>query len=302
MTTQFTSSFRTTDSAPSGVGAFKATGAYRAAKLTWTAPAINDLDRYIVRMATGSTVPATVTAGASAYSGTGTSVSVKNLVQGTTYSLRIWPRDRTGHYGPSSALTILGTTESVTSNVTSITSGGSVTVRSRITRGDNGAGLPGVPMQLYGRRVGTSDGVLVATLVTSTTGAVSFTHRPTASVDYWWVYRGSTAFVGSASAMRRVGVRPVVTGTVSRATLRLGGTFTISGAVAPSHAGRTVYVQRYVGSGRWTTVASGALTAASTYAITLRPTWRGTFTYRTYLPAHTDHLASYGPSRVIKVT
>ena len=110
------------------------------------------------------------------------------------------------------------------------------------------------------------------------TSPVSFAHKPTTSVDYWWVYRGSTTFVGSASAVRRVGVRAAVTANLSRTGLPLGSTFTVSGSVSPSHAGRTVHVQRYAGNNAWTTVSSRALTSTSTYAFTVKPTARGTFT------------------------
>jgi subtilisin family serine protease len=301
MTTAFTSTYRTTDTPPPAVGGFKVAGGFRAATLTWTAPAINDLDRYIVRMATGSTAPASVTSGSSAYSGAGTSVSLA-LAQGTTYSFRIWPKDRGGNYGPSSAVTIVGTTETMASNVTSVTYGGSVTVSTRITRGVNGAAVAGVPMQLYMRRAGTTAWALLATRTTSSTGTVSVVHKPTTSLDYQWIYRGSNTFVGSASAVRRVSVRAAVTSAVSRTTLPLGGTFTVSGSVAPTHAGRAVYVQRYAGNNVWTTVTSRALTSTSTYAFSVKPTARGTFTYRVYLPADTDHLASYSPSRAVKVT
>ncbi|GAB3886577.1 S8 family serine peptidase [Terrabacter terrigena] len=301
MTTPFTSTYRTTDAAPPAVGGFKATGAYRSATLTWTAPAIHDLDRYIVRMATGSTAPGSVSTGTSAYSGTGTSVTL-GLTEGATYSFRIWPKDRTGHYGPSSAVTIAGTNESMTSNVTSLTSGGTVTVSSRLTRNVTGSAVAGVPVQLYVRRAGTTAWVLLTTRTSSSTGTVSFAHKPAASVDYWWVYRGSTTFVGSGSAVRRVGVRAAVTSNLSRTTLPLGSTFSLSGSVAPSHAGRTVYVQRYAGNNAWTTVTSRALSSSSTYAFTVRPTARGTFTYRVHLPADTDHLASYGPNRAVKVS
>ncbi|MHA3835633.1 hypothetical protein ACXR8F_07910 [Terrabacter sp. AAH1] len=79
---------------------------------------------------------------------------------------------------------------------------------------------------------------------------MSVVHKPPTSLDYQWIYRGSNTFVGSASAVRRVSVRPAVTSAVSLTTLPLGGTFT----------------------------------------------------YRVYLPADTDHLASYSPSRAVKVT
>ena len=191
-----------------------------------------------------------VSTGTSAYSAAATSVSLA-LTQGTTYSFRIWPKDRSGHYGPSSAVTIIGTGETMSSNVTSQADGGSVTVSGRLTRADTRAGIAGVPVQLYVRRVGTTPWVLLTTRTSNSAGTVSFAHKPTASVDYWWVYRGSTAYVGSGSALRRVGVRTTVTSNVSRTSVRLGGTFAMFGSVSPSHAGRTVYLQRYAGNNTW---------------------------------------------------
>ena len=301
MTTAYSNTFRTADSAPPTVGAFTATGALRAVTLSWTAPAINDLDTYVVRMATGTTAPASPAAGTGVYSGTGTSVTA-DLAQGTTYSFSIWARDRTGHYSSAVARTLVGTAETMSSNVTSLTYGNSVTVGSTLTRRDTGDALAGVPVQLYWRKVGSTTWSLTATRTSTSTGAVSFVHKPTASVDYMWVYRGSTAYVGSSSTLRRVGVRMAVTSAVSRTSVGLGGTLTMSGSVAPSHAGKTVYLQRYLGSGTWTTVTSRALSSTSTYTFSVKPTSRGTFTYRVYKPADTDHLASYSPNRAVKVT
>lgn len=205
MGTAYTSTFRTADVAPPAVGAFKATGALRAATLTWTAPHINDLDRYIVRMAVGSTPPSSVAAGTGVYSGTGTSAKV-NLAQGTTYTFRIWVKDRSGRYSPAPSVRLVGTAETMSSNVTSIRYGGSVTLSSKLIRKDTGAAISGVPVQLYWRKVGSTTWNLTTTRTSSSTGTVSFAHKPTASVDYMWVYRGSTAYVGSSSALRRVSV------------------------------------------------------------------------------------------------
>ena len=157
-------------------------------------------------------------------------------------------------------------------------------------------------MQLYWRRVGTTAWNLTTTRTSSSTGTVSFAHKPTASVDYMWVYRGSTAYVGSGSALRRVGVRTTVTSNVSRTSVPLGGTFAMFGSVSPSHAGRTVYLQRYAGNNTWATVTSRALTSTSTYGFTVKPTARGTSTYRVYFPADTDHLASLSPNRTVTIT
>ncbi|KRF46755.1 Ig-like domain-containing protein [Terrabacter sp. Soil810] len=206
MTTAYSSTFRTVDVAPKGVGAFKAAGALRAATLTWTAPAINDLDRYVIRMATGSTPPSSPTTGTAVYSGTALSANV-NLTQGTTYSFRIWVKDRSGRYSAASSARLVGTAETIGSTVTSLTKGRSVTVSSKLTRRDTGGAIAGVPVQLYWRRVGWTAWNLTATRTSSSTGMVSYAHAPTASVDYMWVYRGSGTYVGSGSALRRVTVR-----------------------------------------------------------------------------------------------
>jgi len=206
MTTAYSSTFRTVDTAPPPVGAFRASGALRAATLTWTAPHLNDLDRYVVRMAAGTTPPATVTSGANAYSGTATKATV-SLAQGTTYSFRIWVKDRTGHYSASSWGRTVGTAASMTSNVTTVRKGYAVTLSGRVVRRDTGKGVAGATMQLYWRQVGTSTWKLTTTRTSSSTGAFSYAHRPAVSVDYMWVYRGSSALVGSSSALRRVTVR-----------------------------------------------------------------------------------------------
>ena len=250
MTTPFTSTFRTVDTAPPAPVAFTAAGAWASATLSWTAPAAYDLDTYIVKMAAGPTPPATVNSGTEVYWGAGTKVTVPKLANGTTYSFRIWARDRTQHYSSPATVTLVGTTTTMASSTTALTYGGSVTLSSKVTRRDTGAAIAGVPVQLLARKAGTSNWVLVATRTSSSTGIVSVAHKPTASVDYLWVYRGSATFMGSPSPARRVGVRMAITSNLSRTSVPLGGTFTLSGSVAPSHAGQTIYLQRYVGSVR----------------------------------------------------
>ena len=301
MGTAYSSTFQTVDPAPSTVGSFTATGAVRAATLSWQASAKPDVNRYIVRMAAGTTPPAGITSGTDVYSGSRTGVTVPNLDQGTTYSFRIWAQDRSGTLGPASSRTLVGTAPTMSATVASLTYGGAVTLSSKLTRRDSGAALAGTPVQLYWRKVGTTTWYLLTAPTTSSTGTVSYVSRPGASLDYQWVYRGSGSFVGSSSAAARVGVRTTVTGAVSRTSLPLGGSFTISGSVAPAHVGQVVYLQRYAGNGVWTNVASRTLSSASAYAFSFRSGWRGTFTYRMYKPADVDHLASYSPNRVVRV-
>jgi hypothetical protein len=302
MMTPFTSTFRTTDSAPPVPGSFKGTGAWSSATLSWTAPAAYDLDTYIVKMAAGPTPPATVNSGTEVYWGAGTKVTVPKLANGTTYSFRVWARDRTQHFSAPATVTLVGTSVTMSSSTTALTYGGSVTLSSKLTRRDNGTPIAGAPVQLLARKVGTSSWVLVTTRTSSSTGIVSFTHKPTASVDYLWVYRGSPIYMGAPSTARRVGVRMAITSTLSRTSVPLGGTFAMSGSVSPNHAGQTIYLQRYVGSGKWTTVTTKRLSTSSTYSFSVKPTFRATQTYRAFLWDDGDHLASFGPSRAVKVS
>ena len=164
MDAAYSSTFRTVDLVPPAVGSFTATGALGAATLTWQASTVTDLDHYVVRMAAGSTAPSSATAGTALYSGTGTSVSVPNLTQGTTYSFRIWAMDRSGTYGPPSSRTLLGTGTTMSSNVTSLTYGGWVTLTGKMVRRDTGTPIAGAPIQLYWRKAGTTAWNLATTL------------------------------------------------------------------------------------------------------------------------------------------
>lgn len=300
-TGRFSPTFRTVDVAPPAVPGLKAQGAHQAATLSWALPGITDLDKVVVRASAGTTAPSGPGQGIAVYSGTGTSAKATGLTAGTTYTFRVWVRDRSGAYGPASTVTLRGTQVSLASSTTALTSGGSVTLTGKLVRKDTGAGLPGVPVQLYGRYKGATSDTLVTTVTSGTGGALTYTHKPTKGVTYKWVYRGSSTLTGSVSPLRSVTVAPRVTGTLSRTSFPLGGTVTLSGTVAPSHAGRTVHLQRHV-SGAWKNVASRTLSTSSAYSFSIKPTARGTYTYRVHMPADADHAAGYSPLRSFKVS
>ncbi|GAA3302726.1 hypothetical protein GCM10020218_098870 [Dactylosporangium vinaceum] len=100
----FSSTFRTVDTAPAAVTGLQADGA--TAVVSWTAPAITDLDQVIVRA--GTTLPDSVTAGIGLYAGAGTSFTAANLKPGVAYTVRAFTRDRSGKItaGPSVSLTV----------------------------------------------------------------------------------------------------------------------------------------------------------------------------------------------------
>lgn len=206
-TERFSSTFSTVDAAPDPVSNFMATGALRGASLSWTVPPIADFDQVIVRMATGTTVPSSVTSGTAVYAGTGSSVTVSGLTEGSTYTFGAWVRDRSGKLSSPSTVTLTGSAVTISSSVKTLTYGSSVSVTGQLTRTDTRAAIAGASVQLYGRREGSTTWSLVGTATSSSTGYLSLSHTPSASTDYQWIYPGSTAYTGADSPLRAVQVR-----------------------------------------------------------------------------------------------
>jgi phospholipase C len=75
---------------------------------------------------------------------------------------------------------------------------------------------------------------------------------------------------------------------------------TLSGAVAPGHAGERIMLQRLVGS-RWQTQARPRLAGGSTFAATRLLTSPGTEQWRAVLPDNPRNIISYSPVAAIRV-
>jgi subtilisin family serine protease len=209
-TERFSSTFRTVnalDAAPDPVSDFTATGAVRQASLSWTVPQIADLDQVIVRRATGTTAPSSVTSGTAVYAGRESSVTVSGLTEGSTYTFRAWVRDQSGKLSSPSTVTLTGSAVTISSSVKTLTYGSSVSVTGRLTRPDTGAAITGASVQLYGRLEGSTTWSLVGTATSSSTGYLSLSQTPSASTDYQWIYPGSTAGTGADSSLQAVRVR-----------------------------------------------------------------------------------------------
>jgi subtilisin family serine protease len=300
MDVAYTSTFRTLNTAPGAVTGLIATPGVGVVNLSWTPPPITDLDQVIVRMAASITPPSSPTSGIGVYASTGTSVKVSGLLSGSPYSFAIWVHDRTGLYSTVVTKNFIGTAVSIATNTTAVTYGGNVTVTGTITRTDSHTALAGVAVHLFGRRKGTSTWTLFGTVTSSSTGTLSFVHKPAWSLDYMWQFPGNTAYMGADSVLKTVGVRVAIVMNLSTTTLTLGGTLTVSGTVAPNHAGRTVYLQRLF-NGVWTTISHTTLSSTSAYTLHDKPTVRGTYGYRVYFLTDTDHLTSYAGFKTVQV-
>ncbi|MEU1399583.1 S8 family serine peptidase [Micromonospora zamorensis] len=206
-TKRFSSTFGTADAALGPVSDFRATGALRAATLSWTVPSISDLDQVIVRRATGTTPPSSVTSGTAVYAGTGSSVLVSDLIEGSTYTFGAWVRDRSGRLSSRSTVTLAGSAVTISSSAKQVSYGRSVSLTGQLTRANTRAAIAGASVQLYGRTQGSAAWSLVGTATSNSAGGLSLSQTPSVSTDYQWSYGGSTAYTGAMSSLSTVQVR-----------------------------------------------------------------------------------------------
>ena len=127
------------------------------------------------------------------------------------------------------------------------------------------------------------------------------TYAPPALRDLKLRYvRTTDRYLSVTSSATRVKVSVVVSSSLSRTTMLLGGSATVAGKVSPNHAGKRVYLQRKTSTG-WVSVTSKLLNSTSNVSFTVKPTKRGTYTYRLSFAGDADHLGGFSPSRAVKV-
>ena len=186
------------------------------------------------------------------------------------------------------------TSTTIAQNVSSLTAGGTATISGTLRKA--GAVFPSASVRLEQRKKGTSAWAWLSTKTSTSTGAFSVAVKPTASMEYRWRFLGKSGWLASTSATKAVLVRPAITRAVNDSTIRVGGSFTVSGGVLPRLDGQSVKLQRYY-SGSWHTVKSATLArydaTRSKYVMTYKPPIRGTLKFRVYKPADAYHLANF---------
>jgi hypothetical protein len=284
---------------PPPVTGFDATGAYASATLHWTAPAGTPLGQIVVRRNAGTTPPAIPSVGTPVYAGTGSSTTATGLANSTSYAFRAWVKDSSGKFGPPVDTKLIGSRSTAADSSPSIAYGGAVTLYGKVTRIDTGAPLVGVPVSLYARTKNSSAWREVVRVTSSSSGSVSYVHKPTVSTVYQWGYNGSPDLLGSRSGNATVEVRPLITAYLSSAAIKLGGSTVLYGYLRPQHAGSTVYLQR---SPTWATVSTGKLNTTGNYGFTIKPTARGTYSYRVVWLADGDHATTVSATKTFTVS
>jgi hypothetical protein len=182
-----------------------------------------------------------------------------------------------------------------------LTYGRRVTVRGTLTKSGPTTAVAGAPIRVYQRRHGTAAWALLASTATTTSGAWSVSTAPAVNTDFYAAYAGAAGSGASSSRPVLVTVAPRISGTAASSAIRLRRTAAVRGTVAPNRRGQVVYLQRHDVRG-WHTIVSARLTAASTYAFTVKPTSRGLWRYRVVKGANAYNIAGIGPTVVVRVT
>ena len=265
------------------------------ATVTWTAPTSDGgspIGGYVVRTGGTSQVAA------------GTSHVFTGLTNGTTYAFTVAATNAVGT-GPTSTASnavVPGTRVSLSVAVspTTVVYGKSVTVTGYLKRVDTGAGVTGRNVQLLACAPGTLTCSVAKTTATTTGGKVTFSYLPRLHRDLRLRFVASSPYFATQTAAKRVKVKAYLTSAISKTSMPLGSTVTVSGRVAPAHAGRRVYLQRLTSTG-WKSGPYYTLGSTGVASFAVKPTARGTYSYRLYFAGDTDHLANYSPARSVRV-
>ncbi len=167
----------------------------------------------------------------------------------------------------------------------------------------SGAPLSGKQVVLEQRPVGASSfsAVTDGTRTTDADGNFSLAGvKPTKHTDYRARFAGDAAsgLPASASGEVRVNVRAVVSLNTATTDLKLGYSRTISGAVAPAHAGTVTLTIRRDGA----VLATKTLTLSSSkYSFNYKPPSRGTYSFTATFAGDTDHLGATSISKGFRV-
>lgn len=162
---------------------------------------------------------------------------------------------------------------------------------------DSGQPLAGRTVAVLQRPMGTTTWA-VRTVTSGADGGVSASGTAV-STDWQLRFDGDPGLAASLGVVTNAPVATALSLAASAASVGYGSFLTLSGPVAPDHAGQAVYVERLTSSG-WVDVTSSTLTSASTFSLKFKQRTRGTLSYRVRKAADGNH--AQGISNTVAVT
>jgi lysozyme len=233
--------------------------------------------------------------------GSTTSATVTGLDPSTSYTFRVKAINAVGTSAssvPSAAVTpVIRSAWSAPTNV-SLLLGQRLAYSATLTRNDTGKGVTHKTVTVYRRSGPSGSWRSVRTLTTDSAGKVSTTLTPNYSTQYEVVWAGKTGVQGS-SRITTVVVRPAVTATLSKTTVKSGHPVTLTGTVQNFRAGESVTREGFF-SGAWHVWSTKKVSSTGTYSFTIHPTSRTVDVYRVVTQA--IHHRGSGISPTVRLT
>jgi hypothetical protein len=196
---------------------------------------------------------------------------------------------------------LVGTKATIAASAASIVYTGSVTLSTTVSRLDGAAKMSGVPVYLYKKAKNATTWTTVGSFTSDANGVVKSVQKPSVSTYYMWGYNGGSGLLGTRSATSLVQVHPAMSAYLTPAAIKLGASSVLYGYVNPPHAGTTVYLHRRSGT-TWVGVTTGKLATNGKFQFAIKPTARGTYTYRVVWSADADHQGTTTVSKVLTVS
>jgi hypothetical protein len=154
---------------------------------------------------------------------------------------------------------------------------------------------------LYAKAKNATKWTTVGSFTTNASGVASTVQKPAVSTYYMWGYNGGAGLLGTRSTTPLVQVHPAMSAYLVPAAVKLGAAAALYGYLNPPHAGTTAYLQRRSGTS-WVAVTTGKLATNGKFAFSIKPTARGTYTYRVVWLADADHQGTQTASKVLTVS
>jgi hypothetical protein len=206
----------------------------------------------------------------------------------------------------TSAITIAATAKVAAGKATRITG--------VLTDSSTSTPLGGVTVALFARsNVTGSTFAQVGTTISTSTGSVTLSPKPSVNTVYEWRYLGSSGtpkHAAATSATKTVTVTQVVTAAFSPAKIKHGKSAKLYGTLLPTASGQSVVVQQLIG-GKWKATKLKAKVKvqklpngkkANGYVIVVKEKKKGTYTFRASAAATKTVAAGVSGSAKLKVT
>jgi GH25 family lysozyme M1 (1,4-beta-N-acetylmuramidase) len=154
---------------------------------------------------------------------------------------------------------------------TAVRYGKKATISAVLTRADNHAAVAKQDVTLYRKPAGATAWTKVDDFTTTSGGLVSDIVKPTKSVAYELVFSGAPGYLPVTVATKTLVVRPAVTATLSKLTVKHGHSVKLRGTVTPIVTGELITGEELVG-GVWKAVGTTKVHSDGKFSLALKPT------------------------------